>query len=113
MISKKVLQQKRQHRVRMKVRNSGTRARLTVFRSNRFIYAQIIDDAKGITVVSVRQEGEKAGKKTEQAFALGKLLAEQAKKKKIMEVVFDRGSFAYHGRVKALADGAREGGLKF
>lgn len=100
----------------MKLRKKTSRPRLTVFRSNRSIYAQIIDDAKGETLVyaTVRELDIKEGsKKAEQAFLLGKRIAEKAQKKKIKEVVFDRGSSAYHGRVKALADGAREGGLQF
>ena len=76
---------------------------------------QIIDDTKGQTLVAATQKElqQAGGTKVEQAFVLGKVLAEKAKKKKIREVVFDRGAFAYHGRVKALASGAREGGLKF
>ena len=107
--------EKREKRVRKKIKFQSTRLRLTVFRSNRYIYAQIIDDAKGTTLVSARQHDVKQDtlKKTELAFALGKLLADKAKKKKIANIVFDRGSFAYHGRVKAVADGAREGGLRF
>lgn len=110
------LKDKRQHRVRMKIRQSANRPRLTVFRSNKYIYVQIIDDQSGRTLVSANQKdvtGQRKGKKTDSSFAVGKLLAEKAKKKKIGEVVFDRGSFAYHGRVKAVADGTREGGLKF
>lgn len=107
--------EKRKHRVRMKLRKHNDRPRLTVFRSNRYIYAQIIDDAKGKTLVAAgeKEVSEPIAKRVEQAFALGKLIAARAKKKKVLEVVFDRGSFAYHGRVKALADGAREGGLRF
>lgn len=108
--------EKRQHRVRQKVRMKANRPRLSVFRSNKYMYAQIIDDTKGETVVSVREKevaGEKQVKRVQRASLLGKLLAEKAKKKKILEVVFDRGNFSYHGRVKALADGAREGGLRF
>jgi len=100
----------------MKVRMKGSRPRLSVFRSNKYMYAQIIDDNKGETLVAVKGQEiakETQVKKVEQATLLGKLLAEKAKKKKIVEVVFDRGSASYHGRVKALADGAREGGLKF
>lgn len=107
--------ERRQNRVRMKIRRS-TRPRLTVFRSNKFIYAQIIDDQNGKTLVAVspKEIAKKSGeKKVEIGFALGKLVAEKAKKKKISKVVFDRGSFAYHGRIKAVADGAREGGLTF
>ena len=85
-----------------------------MFRSNRQVFAQIIDDTKGETLV-VANEGElsKEMKRPQRAFALGKLLAEKAVKQKITEVVFDRGSYAYHGRVKSLALGAREGGLRF
>ena len=89
------------------------------FRSLNDIYAQIIDDEKGITLVSsssidhdLRSTVQKLSK-TEQAVAVGKQIAERAKEKKIKEVVFDRGGFIFHGRVKALADGARAGGLKF
>lgn len=91
------------------------RPRLSVFRSNKYIYAQIIDDQKGQTLVSAsKKDVEKLeGTKTQKARAIGMALADKAKKKKIKEVAFDRGSFAYKGRVKALAEGAREGGLKF
>lgn len=104
----------RQNRVRAKVRVNIERPRLSVFRSNQFIYAQIIDDNKAHTVVSA-SESEITVKtnKTEKAKELGKVLAKKALAKKVSEVVFDRGSYKYHGRVKALAEGAREGGLKF
>lgn len=115
MKKKLVLKEKRKKRVRLKIRRQVDKLRLSVFRSNRYISAQIIDDQKGKTLVfaSKKDLKEKKGNKVDQAFALGKLLAEKAKKKKVREVVFDRSSFAYHGRVKALAEGAREGGLKF
>jgi len=102
---------RRQKRVRSKL---SDRIRLSVFRSNKYIFAQLIDDKKGETLLSV-SEKELKGKlpKTEQAKKLGLLIASKSKKKKISEVVFDRGRFKYHGRVKALAQGAREGGLKF
>lgn len=89
--------------------------RLSVFRSNKYISAQIIDDTKGETLVSVSEKElkEAKGTKTERAKNLGFILAKKARDKKISKVVFDRGEFAYHGRVKALAQGAREGGLKF
>lgn len=89
--------------------------RLSVFRSNKYISAQVIDDNKGVTLLSVSEkEIKKDGKtKTERAKNLGLLLAKKSKNKKIEKVVFDRGRFKYHGRVKALAEGAREGGLKF
>lgn len=110
------LKVKRQKHVRGKLRSHMSRLRLTVFRSLKYIYAQIIDDEKGKTIVAVNQKElnkEKNVSKTEIAFLVGKLLAEKAKKLKIEKVVFDRGSFAYHGRVKSLAEGAREGGLNF
>lgn len=98
-------------RVRSKLSN---KLRLSVFRSNRYISAQIIDDSKGETLLSVSEkELKEKMSKTERAKKLGIILAEMSKKKKITEVVFDRGRFMYHGRVKALAEGAREGGLKF
>lgn len=94
------------------------RPRLSVFRSNKYIYGQIIDDKKGGTLVAAGDIKLKMGKtrpltKAERAFEVGKLLAEKAKKLGIRTIVFDRGSYKYHGRVKSLAEGAREGGLKF
>jgi large subunit ribosomal protein L18 len=95
--------------------------RLVVFRSSKHIYAQVVDDSKSITVVSandkeisgpIKQE-KKANRKVDSAYSVGKLIAEKAIKGKIKEIVFDRGGYQYHGRIKALADGAREGGLKF
>lgn len=96
---------------------TAERPRVTVFRSNKEIYAQIIDDAKGVTILSASSR-EKAlasvkGTKIEVATAVGKSLAEKAAKAGIESVVFDRNGYLYHGRVKALAEGAREGGLKF
>lgn len=104
---------KRKLRTRAKIKGTPNRPRLSVFRSNKAIYAQLIDDDKGITLVSAREK--KLGKKTkiEKAQEVGKILAERALKKKIKTVVFDRGQYRYHGRVKALAEGARKGGLKF
>jgi large subunit ribosomal protein L18 len=95
------------------------RLRLSVFRSSKQIYAQIIDDAKGVTLVSAsslekdQREALKTGATTEAAKVIGKLVAERAVQAGIESVVFDRGGYMYHGRVKALADGAREAGLKF
>ncbi len=106
----------RHFRVRKKVHGTATRPRLAVFRSNRYIYAQIIDDDKGVTVASASsREAGLAGKTltVETATEVGKLIGARAKDAGIDEVVFDRGGFAYHGRVKALADGARTAGLKF
>ncbi len=106
--------------VRRKVKlAAGTRARLSVFRSSKHIYAQIIDDLKGETLAAastmektMRNEGKK-GTNVEAAKAVGKLIAERAKERGIKDVVFDRGGYLYHGRIKALADAAREGGLNF
>ncbi len=109
---------RRAFRVRNRIRSAG-RLRLSVFRSNRHIYAQIIDDEAGQTLVSAStMEGAVAGPgkyagNVESATKVGKLLASRAKEKDIVEVAFDRGKFMYHGRVKALAEAAREGGLKF
>ena len=105
---------RRARKVRARVKASG-RLRLSVFRSARHIYAQIIDDAAGKTLVAASTlEAELAGgSNREAAEKVGKLLADRAKKAGINEVAFDRGHFLYHGRVKALADGARAGGLNF
>jgi large subunit ribosomal protein L18 len=102
-------------RVRSQVRGTAERPRLTVFRSNRAIWAQIIDDREGRTLASAATAhvGEKGLSKTDQAAKVGQLLAERAKAAGIDRVVFDRGPYLYHGRVKALADGARQGGLDF
>jgi large subunit ribosomal protein L18 len=101
--------------VRGRVQGSAQRPRLVVFRSNRGITAQLVDDVGGRTVASSSWLGLKSfkGDKTEQATAVGKALAAAAKQAGIDACVFDRGGYLYHGRVKALADGAREGGLSF
>ena len=111
---------RRTEKVRLHVRRTaGGRPRLSVFRSSKHIYAQLIDDAKGQTLVSASsmekttREGAKTGANIAAAKAVGKLIAERAKEKGIKDVVFDRGGYLYHGRVKALADAAREGGLNF
>ena len=109
----------RHKRVRNKVSGNAERPRLSVYRSLSQIYAQIIDDEKGVTLVSCSTldpevKGQLEGKsKTEQAKVVGQVLAKRALDKKIEEVVFDRGGYIYIGRVQALADGAREAGLKF
>jgi large subunit ribosomal protein L18 len=112
--------QKRRKRIHWRIRNkiTGTaqRPRLNIYRSNRFIYAQLIDDVAGHTVVaanSLEEAVANEGTKSEQAAAAGKLLAERAKDANLETVVFDRGGYIYHGRVKALAEAVREGGLKF
>ena len=103
-------------RIRSKLRAISKRPRLSVFRSNKFLYAQIIDDAEGKTLIGLSEGQLKQDAKSprlERAKLLGTKLAEAALKKKIKEVAFDKGQYAYHGRVKALAEGAREGGLIF
>lgn len=118
---KKLSPRQRRHvRVRAKVTGTTERPRLNVFRSSAHIYAQVIDDTAGRTLVSasdledavVQQAGDGATK-TARAVAVGQAIAQRAKDAGIESVVFDRGGFLYHGRVKAVADGAREGGLKF
>ena len=106
---------RRQRRIRGKVNGSATRPRLCVFRSNLRIYAQIIDDDRGHTLAAAgsTEQDLRSLSKGEAAGAVGKLLAERAKQAGVTTVVFDRGGYLYHGRVKALADGAREAGLEF
>ncbi|HWP15871.1 MAG TPA: 50S ribosomal protein L18 [Xanthobacteraceae bacterium] len=105
-------------KVKLAAGTSG-RARLSVFRSSKHIYAQLIDDVKGTTMAAASslektmREGAKTGANIAAAKAVGKLIAERAKEKGIKDVVFDRGGYLYHGRIKALADAAREGGLNF
>jgi large subunit ribosomal protein L18 len=107
--------ERRHKRVRRKVFGTAERPRLVVFRSNRGISAQLVDDAAGRTLASATWLGLKGfkGTKKDQAAEVGKLLAANAKKAGIETVLFDRAGYLFHGRVKALADGAREGGLKF
>lgn len=100
-------------RVRKKVAGSGERPRLAVYRSLKHIYAQIIDDATGRTLAQASDLTIEKGTKGERAAEVGKLLAQRAKEAGITQVVFDRAGFRYHGRVKAVADGARESGLEF
>ncbi|RJF71869.1 50S ribosomal protein L18 [Deinococcus cavernae] len=105
---------RRKLRARRKVRTAaGERLRLSVYRSSKHIYAQIIDDSKGVTVAAASSAGLTGGSKTDSASAVGKALAEAAVAKGVKQVVFDRGQHRYHGRVKALAEAAREGGLDF
>lgn len=104
------------YRIRKKVIGAAERPRLAVFRSNKSIYCQLIDDAKGVTLGAASSHDESVSKETnkmEQSKAVGALIASKAKALNIESVVFDRGGNLYHGRVKSLADGAREGGLKF
>ena len=106
---------KRRRRVRAKVHGTAERPRIAVFRSNRGIFAQLIDDDAGRTLASVNwtEDELRSLGRMEQATRVGALLAERAKAAGVETVVFDRGGYQYHGRVKALAEGAREGGLKF
>lgn len=115
-ISRNDARKKRKVRIRKKINGTASRPRLVVFRSNKHIYAQIIDDQAGVTLVSASTkvlEGDQVHLTVENAKLVGKRVAEEATKKNISTVVFDRNGFVYHGRVKAVADGAREGGLNF
>ena len=115
-VSVRTARLRRHRRVRGKIAGTAERPRLVVFRSNRGIFAQLVDDDAGKTVASASWTSlpkSFKGDKTEQAAEVGKRLAEAAKKAGVETVVFDRGGYLYHGRVKALADGAREGGLSF
>ncbi len=120
MSDSKLLQQRRRTRLRFSLRRkSAGRPRLSVFRSGKHIYAQVIDDAAGRTIVAASsldrdlKANLKTGADKDAATAVGKLVAERAKAAGITEVVFDRGAYLYHGRVRALAEAAREGGLAF
>jgi large subunit ribosomal protein L18 len=115
-ISKDEIRQRVHIRIRKKLRGSPERPRLAIFRSVAHIYAQVIDDSKGVTVVaaSTSEKGSKgSGGNVAAAREIGKRVAERAKERGITKVVFDRGGYLYHGRVKALADAAREAGLEF
>lgn len=108
---------RRQQRIRAKIRGTGEKPRLTVFRSNSAIYVQAIDDEKRQTIISASEKDvvkkEEKLLKTQTARLVGKLIAERLVAKKVKAVVFDKGSYRYHGRVRELAEGAREGGLQF
>jgi large subunit ribosomal protein L18 len=116
---KKEARLRRKKRVRNKVFGTSDRPRLCVFRSAKHIYAQIIDDTQGFTIAAASsmekelRDASDSGDKKAVAVNIGKLIAQRAKEKGISKVVFDRGGFMYHGRVKALSEGAREGGLAF
>jgi large subunit ribosomal protein L18 len=118
-VSREIARKRRHERVRKKVTGTAERPRLNVYRSLDNIYAQVIDDSTGTTLVSASTVDKELRarlaslKKAEQAKAVGQVVAERAQAKGIKEVVFDRGGYPYHGRVKALADGSREGGLVF
>ena len=115
-IDKNASRKKRHMRIRNKISGTESRPRLNVFRSSKNIYAQIIDDSKGVTLVSassLEKDFNMSGGNKEAAKEVGKIIAKKAIDKNIKEVVFDRGGYIFHGRVKELAEGAREGGLKF
>ena len=106
---------RRRHHVRGKIVGTAERPRLSVFRSSKHIYAQLIDDLQGVTLAAASSRGKEAayGGNKKAAADIGKKLAQAAKEKGINKVAFDRGHYRYHGRIKALADAAREGGLQF
>lgn len=104
---------RRHNRIRMRVTGTTSRPRLVVFRSLKYTYAQLVDDTTRKTITETSDRGNKNGTKTERAKEVGKKIAEVAKTKKIDACVFDRNGYKYHGRVQAVAEGAREGGLKF
>ena len=116
---RKLARLKRKKRIRKKIFGTPERPRFTVFRSSRHIYAQVVDDTSGNTLVSASslektiRESKDSGDKTAVAKQIGKLVAERAKEKGINTIVFDRNGFLYHGRIKAMSEGAREGGLVF
>lgn len=115
-ISSKQINKTRARRVRTRLKAVGSgRPRLSVFRSSKNIYAQVIDDAQGVTLAaaSTLESDKKAGGDKDAAATVGKLVAQRAIEKGVKDVVFDRGGFIYHGRIKALADAAREAGLNF
>ncbi len=111
---KRIKRLKKKAKIRKKVQGSAERPRMTVFRSARHIYAQLVDDVTGNTLISVSSlTSEAKGKKAEIAKEIGALLGKEALSKNIKNVVFDRAGYLYHGRIKAIADGAREAGLNF
>ncbi|NLE07346.1 MAG: 50S ribosomal protein L18 [Parcubacteria group bacterium] len=110
---KKIQRARRRKRIRAKVFGTSEKPRLSIFKSNRYISAQLIDDSKGVTLVAGTSKGLKEKSALERAKAVGVMIATQAKAKKITKVVFDRGGYLYTGSVSALALGAREGGLEF
>ena len=115
--SKKVLRRKKiRRRIRKKISGTAVRPRLSIYRSNKEIYVQLVDDTKGHTICAASSRDASCsseGTKVDRAKEVGKLIASKAKDNGIETAVFDRGGYLYHGRVKSLADGAREGGLKF
>ena len=114
--TKETRRQKIRSRIRGKIHGTAARPRLSVFRSNKDIYVQLINDDAGQTLAAASsrdKDFKKSGNKSEQSKAVGSAIAKKAEAQGVVSVVFDRGGYLYHGRVKALAEGAREGGLKF
>ena len=116
--SKNAQRLRRKPRIRKKISGTEARPRLVVYRSNQHLYAQLVDDVNGVTLASastqvLNKDGETLKSNKDSATKVGKAIAEAAKAKKIETCVFDRNGYIYHGKIKALADGAREGGLKF
>jgi large subunit ribosomal protein L18 len=117
-LDSRAARQRRHRRIRVSLTGTGERPRLNVFRSLQHIYAQVIDDSSGVTLAAASSNepavrDSLSGTKTDRARAIGKAIAERAREKGVTAVVFDRGGYLYHGRVKALADAAREAGLEF
>jgi len=117
MDNKVIRRQKIRYNIRKKIAGTAQKPRLSVFRSNSGIFAQLIDDVKGVTIVAASTKDKavvaEKSNKTEQSKLVGQAIAKKASELGVKEIVFDRGGYLYHGRVKALAEGAREGGLKF
>lgn len=111
--TKTIKRQVRRNRIRSKVSGISDKPRLSIFKSNKFIYAQLIDDESGKTLAEASGKTLKVSKKSDQAIAVGTEIAKRAKEKGITKIVFDRGGYVYTGRVRVLAEAAREGGLKF
>ncbi len=111
--AKLIRRDRRRGKIRSRISGTIERPRLSVFKSNRGMFLQIVDDVKMTTIVSANMREIKKGTKTKKAKELGKMIAEKALAKNVKVVVFDRGGFQYHGRIKAVADGAREAGLEF
>jgi large subunit ribosomal protein L18 len=117
-VDTRTTRQRRHRRIRVSLSGTDQRPRLNVFRSLQHIYAQVIDDSTGTTLASAstneaHARADASGSKTDRARSVGRTIAERAKEKGVTTVVFDRGGYMYHGRIKALADGAREAGLEF
>lgn len=112
-INKINTRERRRKRIRSKISGTQKVPRLSIYRSNKFLYGQLIDDEKGVTIVASSDMGLKEKTKTLRSKEAGKILAKNAVSKKVKKIVFDRGGFSYTGRVKAFAEGAREGGLEF